>query len=388
MNGCTFKRTLPSGRITWGYSIDAGKDENGKRKQIFKSGFERKKDADDALRQKLNEKDEGELVKPDPTTFAAFLQEWFKEHAERNCTPKTVERYRELTAYVLPHIGGIKLQDLSALTLERVFNRLKDAGGRNRKTKQARPLSAKTVHHISSLVHAALDTAIRWKLLKSNPVDGVVLPKVLKREATVLETGQISTFLDGARAAGVYEFTMLSVSTGARRGELLALTWGDVDFVGRVLRLSKSLEQTRAGLRVKCTKGGKPREISLPKSSIEMLRNHRAAQSENRRLYGPDYRDDLNLVFATPEGDYLKPDSMTSKVCLLATKAGLDGASLHTLRHSHGSQLLSQGVSLPAVSKRLGHSSVYVTATIYAHALSADEVAAADVWDVIQSKIS
>jgi integrase len=388
MNGCTFKRALPSGRITWGYSIDAGKNENGKRKQIFKSGFERKKDADDALRLKLNEKDQGELVKPDPTTFAAFLKEWFKEHAERNCTPKTVERYRELAAYVLPHIGGIKLQDLSALTLERVFNRLKDAGGRNRKTKQARPLSAKTVHHISSLVHVALDTAIRWKLLKSNPVNGVVLPKVLKREATVLETGQISTFLDGARAAGVYEFTMLSVSTGARRGELLALTWADVDFVGRVLRLSKSLEQTRAGLRVKCTKGGKPREISLPKSSIEMLRNHRAAQSENRRMYGPDYRDDLNLVFATPEGDYLKPDSMTSKICLLATKAGLDGASLHTLRHSHGSQLLSQGVSLPAVSKRLGHSSVYVTATIYAHALSADEVAAADVWDVIQSKIS
>ena len=85
----------------------------------------------------------------------------------------------------------------------------------------------------------------------------------------------------------------------------------------------------------------------------------------------------------------MKPDSVTSKVCLLATKAGLNGASLHTLRHSHGSQLLSKGVSLPTVSKRLGHSSVYVTASIYAHALSSDEVAAADVWDKeIQSKIS
>jgi integrase len=389
MNGCTFKRTLPSGRITWGYSIDAGKDENGKRKQIFKSGFERKKDADDALCQKLNEKDEGELVKPDPTTFAAFLQEWFKEHAERNCTPKTVERYHQLADYVLPHIGATKLPDLSALTLERVFNRVKDAGGWNRKTKKARPLSAKTVHHISGLVHVALDTAIRWKLLKVNPVDGVVLPKVLKREAQVLETDQISTFLEAARAGGVFEFVMLAVSTGCRRGELLALTWADIDFVGRVLRLSKSLEQTAAGLRVKSTKNEKPREISLPKSSIEMLRNHRASQVENRHLYGPDYRDDLNLVFATPEGDYLKPDSMTSKVCLLATKAGLNGASLHTLRHSHGSQLLSKGVSLPTVSKRLGHSSVYVTANICAHALSADEVAAADVWDKeIQSKIS
>src|SRR5579864_829905 len=108
MTGCIFKRTLPSGRITWGYSIDAGKDENGKRKQVFKSGFDRKVDAETALRQKLNEKDNGELVKPDPTTFAVFLKDWFTEHAERNCTPKTVERYHQLAAYVLPHIGATK----------------------------------------------------------------------------------------------------------------------------------------------------------------------------------------------------------------------------------------------------------------------------------------
>lgn len=389
MNGCVFKRTLPSGRETWGYSIDAGKDAGGKRKQIFKSGFKTKNAAGTALRQKLNEKDAGELVKPDPTTFAAFLQEWFKEHADRNCTPKTVERYHELAAYILPHIGGTKLQDLTALALERVFNRVKDVGGRNRKTKQPRPLSAKTVRHIAGLVHVALETAIRWKLLKVNPVDGVQLPKVPKQEATALEAGQISTFLEGARAAGIYEFALLAVSTGCRRGELLALTWADVDFVGRVLRLSKSLEQTKAGLRVKSTKSERPRELSLPRTSIEMLRAHRASQTENRRLFGSDYRDDLNLVFATTQGDYLKPDSMTSKVCLLAKKAGLNGTSIHTLRHSHGSQLLSAGVSLPTVSKRLGHSSVYVTATIYSHALSADEVAAADVWDkAVQSKIS
>jgi integrase len=147
------------------------------------------------------------------------------------------------------------------------------------------------------------------------------------------------------------------------------------------MRISKSLEQTKEGLRVKPTKNEKPRSISLPGSAIEMLRNHRSDQSENRRLFGRDYRDDLNLVFSNPDGDYLKPDSMTAKVCLLAKNAGLVGASLHTLRHSHGSQLLSAGVPLPAVSKRLGHSSVYVTATVYSHALSKDETAAAEVWD-------
>jgi len=71
-------------------------------------------------------------------------------------------------------------------------------------------------------------------------------------------------------------------------GELLALAWADVDFVGRVLRISKSLEQTKQGLRVKPTKNEKPREIALPKSAIEVLRQHRSKQSENRRLFGPD----------------------------------------------------------------------------------------------------
>jgi integrase len=386
MNGCVFKRKLPSGSITWGYSIDAGKDENGKRKQIFKSGFSREKDAAKALREKLNEKDAGELVRPDPTTFAAFLTDWFKEHAERNCTPKTVERYRQLAVYVLPHIGATKLQDLSALALERVLNHVKDSGGRKRKTKEARQLSAKTVRHIAGLLHVALETAIRWKLIKTNAVDGVMLPRVQKREGKALDAAQIAGFLDAARAHGVYEFVMLATTTGCRRGELCALTWADIDFSARVVRISKSLEQTKEGLRLKPTKNGKPREIPLPGSAVQMLREHRAGQSENRRLFGPAYRDDLNLIFGTPEGDYLKPDTLTAKVCLLARQAGLRGSSLHTLRHSHGSQLLSNGVPLPVVSKRLGHSSVYVTATIYSHALSQDELAAADVWDALVQK--
>lgn len=389
MNGSVFKRKLPSGSVTWGYAIYAGRDENGKRKHIFKSGFARKLDADDALRRILNEKDEVGLVKPDPTAFAAFLDDWFREHADRNCTLKTVERYHQLAAYVLPHIGTTKLQDLSALMLERVFNRLKDSGGWNRKEKAYRPLSAKTVRHIAGLVHVALETAVRWKLIKSNPVHGVVLPKAPKREGKALDADQLALFLDFARAEGIYAFLMIATATGCRRGELLGLRWDDIDFVGRALRVSKSLEQTKAGLRIKLPKSEKPRVISLPASAIEILREHRGRQAENRRLLGPDYRDDLNLVFCGPDGDFLKPDSVTSKVCLLAGKTGLKGVSLHTLRHSHGSQLLSAGVPLPAVSRRLGHSSVYVTATVYAHALSKDELAAAEIWETkIQRSIN
>src|SRR5580698_11376012 len=102
MTGCTFKRKLPSGAITWGYSIDVGKDQSGRRKQIFKNGFRLEREAVDALRRKLNEKDEGQLVKPDPQTLQAFVDEWLREYGPRKCSPKTLERYKELVNYVTP----------------------------------------------------------------------------------------------------------------------------------------------------------------------------------------------------------------------------------------------------------------------------------------------
>jgi integrase len=174
---------------------------------------------------------------------------------------------------------------------------------------------------------------------------------------------------------------MVAAGTGCRRGELLALTWADVNLFARVLSVSKSLEQTRVGLRVKPTKSEKPRPVELAQSTVEILKGVQASQEHYKKLYSDDYRADRNLVFCTPDGDYLKPDSVTAKACLIAKKAGLKDTSIHTLRHSHGSQLLSAGVPLPVVSKRLGHTDVYTTARIYSHALAKDERAAADAWE-------
>lgn len=111
------------------------------------------------------------------------------------------------------------------------------------------------------------------------------------------------------------------------------------------------------------------------------MRFHGSQQSEWRKKFGGDYRIDLDLVFALPTGKCLKPDSISAKVCLLGKRAGLGDVSMHTLRHSHGSQLLSNGTPLPVVSKRLGHTSVRTTAKFYAHAFNSDMRAAVDAWD-------
>jgi integrase len=110
---------------------------------------------------------------------------------------------------------------------------------------------------------------------------------------------------------------------------------------------------------------------------------HRRRREKFGNQFGPDHRSDLDLVSPNPDGSPLRPDSISSAVSLLSRRLKLPkGASLHTLRHSHTSHLLADGVDIATVSERLGHSSVRVTAEIYSHALRGKDDEAARVGAV------
>ena len=161
---------------------------------------------------------------------------------------------------------------------------------------------------------------------------------------------------------------------------MLALRWSDID--GCDLLITRSLTQTRQTLEFKGTKTDRPRRLNLPQSVMTSLEAYRRSQDQFRRQFGPDYRTDLDLIFANPDGTPLRPDSVSASVSLLCRRLGLPkGVSLHTLRHSHGSVLLADGVDLATVSERPGHSSVRVTADIYSHALRGRDQDAARRWD-------
>ncbi|MBS1830569.1 MAG: tyrosine-type recombinase/integrase [Acidobacteria bacterium] len=381
MNGTVYKRENGA----WAYSIYAGRNEQGKQKRIFKSGFKTKRAADDAKNEKLREMKAPATPAPSPRTFDDFMSEWFEQHATRNCAPKTLERYRQLWEYVKPTVKAMRLSDLTALHLEREYNRLKDSGGRHRTTKASRPLSVRTVRHIAGLVKTALNTAVRWNLVQGNPATACVLPKGERKEAPAHDAGQVETLLSFAKDHWAYEILEFANGTGCRRGEILALTWSDVDLENSIAWINKSLEQTKAGLRLKSTKNRKARQVHLPKSTVKQLRDHRESQANARNLMGADYRTDLDLVFAGPDGEYWKPDTVSAAASAIARRAGLPGAT-HIFRHSHGSQMLAAGVPLPTVSKRLGHSSTYVTASIYAHSFQREDEEAAQKWDAARKE--
>jgi integrase len=161
---------------------------------------------------------------------------------------------------------------------------------------------------------------------------------------------------------------------------LLALQWSDLDLQTGSLDISKSLEQTKAGLRVKSTKSEEPRCVALPEWALEVLQEHRAEQENDRATFGRDYVNNA-LIFCQPAGRYYSPDRVGARVAELMRKVGLQGVSLHSLRHSHASILLSKGVPISVVSERLGHADQNITLSIYSHALPADSRAAAKIWN-------
>jgi len=280
------------------------------------------------------------------------------------------------------------VKDVTARCLANEWHRLLERGGHHRRTKEPRALSAKTVRNIAGTLSSAFARAIGWGLVTVNPVAQSEPPIPRKKKGIALTPSQQTLLIDAASGCWcIRPFLEVEAATGARRGEVLAFRWVDLDR-DKVI-ISRSLSQTRSGLTFKGTKNGKERAITLPVSALAALDVHRKAQAEFRQQFGPDYRTDLDLIFANPDGTPLKPDSISASVSALFKRLKIPkpkGASLHLLRHSHGSHLLASGMELPAVSERLGHSSVMVTAEVYSHMLSGRDEESARRWEEFQKK--
>jgi integrase len=321
-----------------------------------------------------------------PTTLAMLLAEFMKQYAEENLAPKTVERYHEMAAYLAPELLAMNMTEITPLHCSREWARLLKSGGHTRRTKEARPMKPKTVRNIAGLVSSAYLRAIKWGLATVNPVTHSDLPRLKKRAGLALLPAEQDLLTACSLGPWCLQtFLEMCVATGCRRGEVLALRWSDIR--NNKVFVDRSLCQTRDGLVYKTTKTEEPRDIALPPGTAGVLEAHRLRQDKFRRQFGPDYRADLDLIFANPDGTELKPDSISATVSRICRRLGLPkGSSLHTVRHSHASILLEKGVALTTVSERMGHSSVSTTADIYSHALRGKDEEAAEIFGkVMQS---
>lgn len=392
-----YKTKNRAGKVVWGFMFSLPGASRKDRRRISKSGFATKREAEDTeARQRVDEHLKLELAKvgsgvaaQPPTTLGMLLEEFFTQHVDEKLAPKTVERYHEQAAYIDPDLLNMPLGEIKPLHLSREWKRLLESGGHHRRTNEPRPLSAKTVRNIAGVLSSAFARAEKWGLVSSNPVSRSEPPVPKKRRGLALTPAQQTA--GAAAATGPWcmaAFLEVSAGTGARRGEVLALRWSDI-VDGRAM-IWRSLSQTKQSLEFKCTKTeDSARPVSLPPSTIAVLETHRKQQETFRQQFGPNYQTDLDLIFANPDGTPLRPDSISATVSALYRRLNLPkGASLHTLRHSHGSHLVASGMDLATVSARLGHANVRVTAEIYTHVIRGRDDEAARRWDDFQKQNS
>jgi integrase len=381
-----FKR---SGERLWRYRFD-GDSPDGTRQQIGKAGFATRGEAMDALQVAVKKYEQSKAlpVAPPPVkeTVADWVRTWLRDYAPQRCAPKTLERYRQLAEYVLTATEGdlatlarTALVELKHICIEAALYALL-----RQPAKRKKHLSPKTVSEVANVLSGCLNKAFRLEKIIVNPMLKAELPRVERTEARSLTTDEMDRLRAVCRGEWTLTFIDLALATGARRGELLALEWPDIDWLTATLTISKSIEQTISGLRVKRPKSGRARHFRLGLSSIASLRFEQVRQEGHRSLIEADYKG--QLVFCEPDGSSLQPHLVSKTIVRRLRRAGIKDASLHTLRHTHASHLLSNRVPLTVVSARLGHADVNITARIYSHMLPDDDSRAADAWETVIGK--
>lgn len=373
MRGHIIKRYKNSYTIV----LTLGRDPStGKQKQQWVSVKGTKKDAEKRLSDLLHQLDTGTFMKPGKTTLGEFLERWLKDYGS-NLSPRGFERYKGIIEkHLLPNLGSIPLMQLRPEHIQKHYtDTLKDG------------LSAGTVRYHHAVLHIALQTAVKWGLVSRNVADAVSPPPARRSEMQIWDEDDIYRFLEVAKDTPYYALFYTALFTGMRRSELLALRWQDVDFILSQIYVNRGLHHLKDGSYIFTEpKSAKSRRtIALPPSVTLLLGECHAKQKLERAKLGIRLTDG-DLVFSTPEGKPMRPNTVTYAWTTLAKRAGLNVIRLHDARHTHASLMLKQGIHPKIVQERLGHSSIQITLDTYSHVAPGLQQAAAESFDELFTK--
>ncbi len=367
------------------------------RRQQFKGGFRTKREAQRALIEALSSIDRGTYVDPASQSVADYLiDEWLPERKPRGNGHRghrgqlgigTWNDYQLIvSSYVLPRIGPVPLQKLSAADLSHLYDELELTGG-----KGGSALSAKTVLNVHRLLHKAFNDAVRQGRLGRNPAALVQPPSAAKASTDVWSIEQLRAFLHHVADDPFYAAWLLFATTGMRRGEVAGLSWSDMDLDAGRLRVTMTLGLVdgRPTWKPRAKTAAGERTMALDPVTIDVLKVRRQTQlahliqAEAAWVSAqPDWQGNFreDLVFTEADGTLLSPDRYTRWFRRHLVAAGLPQIRLHDLRHTYATAGLASAAGwheVKVISERLGHANIGITLNTYSHVLPvADETTA------------
>lgn len=312
-------------------------------------------------------------------TLTELLEAWQEANAA-GWSPGTVRNTRQFVDAYLAGRTDRVVRKLHARHLEQLYRDLLEHGARD-----GGPLAAGTVRRVHTIVRSALEQAVRWDWIAENPARKVDTRRVLAGEARPVTSPPPSAVLALLEHAQAHDpdfgaWLQVAADTGARRGEVCALRWSDIDLDAGTVRIERSIAEGPDGPVEKGTKTGNRRKVTLAPDTVARLRAHRRRCAERVLACGAQLPADAfawspDIAGARP----WSPGAVTRRFAHLRAELGLDDIRLHDLRHFVASTLIGGGVDLATVAGRLGHAGGgRTTLAVYAHMLEHADQHAAD----------
>ena len=359
------------------------RDENGQH-------WLTREDAANALRDAVVKVRKGTWIEPSRQPLGEYLATWLDG---LRLAPSTTAGYRKnVRLHIVPYIGTVPLASLTSARLTALYRELETSGRRDQKGERTGvPLSARTVRYVATILGAALAAAVEdevpcWSATRPRRPSRPPRSRPRPRRCTRGPLTSYARFLDwSADHSQVHAAWYVLAYTGMRRGELLALRWRDVDLDAGTISVRRSVGIVRVKgrkgiLREGPTKTCRPRVIDIDPATVAVLR---AWKRERGALALALARDD-SVVFGNQEGQFRQPERVShlfrEQQARCARMLGEDappGIRLHDLRHSMATIMIRDRENIKVVSERLGHASVTVTLSVYAHVLPGDQRQAA-----------
>jgi len=350
------------GEDTWRVRAYAGR-QDGKIRWVSRTVTGGKRDAQRALAKLVTEVENGQVAAGHPVSLGELLDRWLDDISPHRAV-WTMHKYREVAdRSVKPAIGSLRLDKLSARQLDDFYKALSKRG-----------LSPASVRRQHALLHAALGRAVKWGMIASNPADRATPPALVRRTVTTPSLADVQRLIAGAEEDGdlvLATAIALGAVTGARRGELCALRWSDVDWELGLLRVARSLTIIRQEMSEGSTKTHQMRQIAVDDVMGAFLVARREQQKGYAKRVGAALCPDPYVLSRSGDGaGPCLPDGLSHGYERLAKRLGI-GGHLHELRHFAATTAIAGGADVRTVAGRLGHADASVTLRVYAHALEA-----------------
>ena len=299
------------------------------------------------------------------TTVAKLLDRYLAHCEQKDLSPTTVREYRRIATKVIgPRLGKMRVADLDQDHLDALYAEL-----------NAKGLKATTIRRVHALMSAACRFGQKRKLMKHNPAALASPPPVRAAEVKAPSVDEVRRIITAAEDKGdevLAAIVALAALTGARRGELCALRWTDVDWTTHILTIARSVYRTPDGdWLLKDPKSHQNRRLSLDEVSLDALLRRRKAAEALAASLQLELSPAAFIFTESPQGlEPIVPDVVTQRYSKVAKSAGIT-THFHALRHFMGTQAIANGYDVVTVAKRLGHADATTTLKVYAHALEA-----------------